>query len=88
MLIQARRIDVLCVSLMMAATGTVCPKKKAAVVADSVTDKDDQLALPSQPAFQSKFAMLAANAIMLTLKQTFVPPELLFRLRPALHDGG
>ena len=60
-------MEVLCVSLRMPATGTVCPRKKAAVVADKVSGRDDQLALPNQLAFQTKFAMLAANAIMLTL---------------------
>src|SRR5580698_763481 len=52
---------------MIPARGTVCPRKKTAVVAARTTGKDAQLALASQPAFQKRLAMLVANASMLTL---------------------
>src|SRR5277367_954120 len=54
-------------SLIMAATGSVCPKKKAAVARASVSGSEAQLLLPF-PACQARPARLAAKAIMLTLK--------------------
>src|ERR1700676_2667128 len=79
MLTQTRRIAVPCVSLMMAATGTVCPRKNAAVVVESVSARDAELALDSHLAFQMRVAILAANDIMLTLNTTcsgfHLPPD-------------
>src|SRR5271154_4036447 len=72
MLSQTRRMAVPSASLMMPATGAVCPTKNAAVAEASMSGSEaqaelPQAELPSQPAFQIKLAMLAANAIMLTL---------------------
>src|SRR5271156_2558793 len=67
MLSQTRRMAVPSASLMMPATGAVCPTRNAAVAEASVSGSEAQADLPSQPAFQIKLAMLAANAIMLTL---------------------
>src|SRR5580700_9035460 len=67
MLSHTRRMAAPSASLMMPATGAVCPRKKAAVAEASMSGSDAHAALPSQPAFQIKLAMLVANAIMLTL---------------------
>src|SRR5271155_4437836 len=72
MLSQTRRMAVPSASLMMPATGAVCPTKNAAVAEASMSGSEaqaelPQAELPSQPALQIKLAMLAANAIMLTL---------------------
>src|SRR5580700_597972 len=76
MLSQTRRMAVPSASLMMPATGAVCPTKNAAVAEASMSGSEAQVDpqgdlpqadLPSQPAFQITLAMLAANAIMLTL---------------------
>src|SRR5271156_6690618 len=67
MLSQTRRMAVPSASLMMPATGAVCPTRNAAVAEASVSGSEAQADLPSQPEFQIKLAMLAANAIMLTL---------------------
>src|SRR5580693_1131773 len=67
MLSQTRRMAVPSASLMMPATGAVWPTKNVAVAEASISGSEAQADLPSQPAFQIKLAMLAANAIMLTL---------------------
>src|SRR5271168_5041653 len=67
MLSQTRPMAAPSASLMMPATGAVCPRKKAAVAEASIRGSEAQAAFPSQPALQIKFAMLVANAIMLTL---------------------
>src|SRR6202162_3022752 len=64
---QMRRMAAPSATLMMPATGAVCPRKKAAVAEASIRGSDAHAALFSQPAFQIRFAMLVANAIMLTL---------------------
>src|SRR5580658_177432 len=77
MLSHTRRMAVPSASLMMPATGAVCPTRNAAVAEASMSGSEAHAELPqaelphadlpSQPAFQIKLAMLAANAIMLTL---------------------
>src|ERR1700690_3050912 len=67
MLSQTRRMAAPSASLIMPATGAVCPTKNAAVAEASISGSEAHAAFPSQPAFQIKFAMQVANAIMLTL---------------------
>src|ERR1700688_4083515 len=67
MLSQTRRMAAPSASLMMPATGAVWPRKKAAVAEASISGSEAHAALPSQPAFQIRLAMLVAKAIMLTL---------------------
>src|SRR5271168_4128385 len=67
MLSQTRRMAAPSASLMMPATGAVCPTKKAAVAEASISGSEAHADFPSQPAFQIMFAMQVANAIMLTL---------------------
>src|SRR5258708_37343307 len=52
---------------MRPANGGVWPTKKAEVAEASLSGSEAQAALPSQPAFQIRLAMLVAKAIMLTL---------------------
>src|SRR5271165_973504 len=67
MLSHTRRMAAPSASLMMPATGAVCPTKNAAVAEASIRGSDAHAVFPSQPAFQIRLAMLVANAIMLTL---------------------
>src|SRR5580700_5466302 len=64
---QTRRRAAPSATLMMPATGAVCPRKKAAVAEANIKGSEAHTALPSHPAFQIRLAMLVANAIMLTL---------------------
>src|SRR2546423_1672255 len=67
MLSQMRRIAAPSATLMMPATGAVCPRKKAAVAEASISGSDAQAVVPTHPGFEVRLATLAANAIMLTL---------------------
>src|SRR5579864_4004397 len=55
------------VKVMMPATGAVWPRKKVAVAEASISGSEAQAECPSQFECHSRLAMLAAQAIMLTL---------------------